>query len=150
MLKVDGADIAALRSVLRRPAGPKVLTALCKVLDIDTAVAAVVEGGFDPAALSGSALAEPITVTLRDLIRGATAPRPTDPWFVRMGYEKPWWYRLSNVLWVPIAILWAERLWSGGAISRVGAVIVALTAVGSAVSAVRRATHPFAQPPPGQ
>ncbi len=133
VLKVDGADIAALRSVLRRPAGPQVLTALCEKLNIDIAVAAVVEGGLDPAALSGSALAEPSTMTFRALIQAATAPRPTDPWFVRMGDEKPWWYRLSNVLWVPIGILWAERLWSG-----------------SAVSAVRPATHPFAQPPPGQ
>ena len=149
-LRVDGADIAALRSMLRRAAGPQVLTALCEALNIDTAVAAVVEGGLDPAALSGSALAEPTTMTPRALFLAATAPRPTDPWFVRMGYEKRWWYRLSNVMWTPIAILGADRLWSGGAISRAGAVILLLTAVGSAVSAVRPATHRSAQPPAGQ
>ena len=136
--------------MLRRPAGPQVLTALCEVLNIDTAAAAVVEGGLDPAALSGSALAEPTTMTIRDLIHAATAPRPTDPWFVRMGYEKPWWYRLYNVMWASISILGADRLRSGGAISRAGAVILLLSAVGSAVSAVRPATHRSPQPPPGQ
>ncbi len=141
----------AVRSVLRRPAGPQVLTALCEVLNIDTAVAAVVEGGLDPAALSGSALAEPTEpTTLRALFSAATAPRPTDPWFVRMRYEKPWWYRLSNGMWASIAILGADRLWSGGAIRRAGAVILLLEAVASAVRAVRPATHRSAQPPTGQ
>jgi hypothetical protein len=67
-----------------------------------------------------------------------------------MGYEKPWWYRLYNLIWAAIAILRAQRLWSGDALRRARAVILLLDAVASAVRAVRPATHRSAQPPPGQ
>ena len=146
----DGTDVPALRSVLRRPAGPEVLAAFCQLLGIDATVAAVAEGTQDPATLPGSTVVT-ATSKIRTVLNAASAPRPDDPWYVRARYEKPWWYRLLNVLWVVVlAGRLASELWSGGAVSRVGAVALLVIALGGTIALGRPAKRAAAQLPPGE
>jgi hypothetical protein len=134
-LGVTEADPAELRALLRRPPDPDVLKRLCALLGLPAEAAEVVEGA-DPADLPGS---RPVRVssTSRAILRAATQPQPGDPWFVRAGYEKPWWYRAANLLWVPVALGWALTLWDGGTAAKAGAAAVAASAVVSLVSALR-------------
>ena len=90
------------------------------------------------------------TSKTRAVIHAASAPRPDDPWYVRVRYEKPWWYRLLNALWVVLMVRLALNLWTGGALSKVGAIALMLIAIGGAISVARPANRAAAQPPPGQ
>lgn len=126
-------DVVALRTLLRRPPGPDCLAALCAALDLDPAAAHLVESG-DP--LPGARPLAPAQ-GVGAIWDAATAPRAGDPWYLTMSQRKPWWYRLADVAFAVVAVLWALALWDGGGLgARVGAVVLVLLALGSVVDAV--------------
>lgn len=135
-LRVTDVEAARVRALLRRAPGPDVLEQFCELLGLPSELAQVVEGA-DSAELPGSHIVTPTTMARTVLGVARAEPSAKDPWLVRVGHAKPWWYRAGNAVWVPVGSWWAMDLWSGGGPGRVAAVAVGLTAVVSLVVAVR-------------
>ena len=55
-----------------------------------------------------------------------------------------------NALWVVLVVRLALSWWTGGALSKVGAIALMFIAISGAISVARPANRAAAQPPPGQ
>lgn len=140
-------DLLAVRSLLRRPPDGEVLADLCRLLDLPVAAADLVEDR--PVPLLATAALVPPGSTARAVYQSATAPRPGDPWFLRVRGTKPWWWRLWNLAWVAVAAAWALDLWQGGALARAGAGLLLATALASLLDAALPARSPRTPYEPG-
>ena len=118
-----GVGAVAVRSLLRRPPGTERLSELAELLGLPAAVAHVVTQDQDADDLDWTTV-EPGS-TRRAVLAAAVAPRADDPWFLRVANRKPWWYRLSDLLWVSAVLVLVRQLWPDGDLSaRTAAVIL--------------------------
>ena len=139
-------DVVALRALLRRPPDARVLRQLCGHLGVDPRAAGLVEGELGIADLPQSRAVRPTTMSSA-IWAAASAPRASDPWILRAGRAKPWWWRLSDVVWVVVALAWAADLWQGnGPVARAGCVVLVLTALWGLYDAVTPASRPAQAP----